>query len=300
MRTAIWPFAVQNHPRDAALLREASVGEKAINMDMDTKTFDAFRRLIYDKSGISLGPAKVALVSARIGKRLRALNLPDPKSYLRLLKEDGHEEEFVHFIDAISTNVTSFFRESDHFDFLAEALGRWVREGQRDFRFWSAACSSGEEPFSMAMTIQETLAGTGARAKILATDISTRVLQRCREGIYPESKIDSVPQPLRSRYFMRLSVNGSEKQYQVTDEVKKLIAFRRINLSVTPFPMKGPMDIIFIRNVMIYFDNYVREKLLAEAHRLLKPGGYLMVGHSEGLTGLVSNFKLQRTSVYGK
>lgn len=267
---------------------------------MDPKTFDAFRKLVYAKSGISLGPQKEALVSARISKRFRALDLPDPKAYLKFLKKEGNDEEFIHFIDAISTNVTSFFRESDHFDFLAEVVSRWALGGQREFRFWSAACATGEEPLSMAITVSEALEGTGARAKILATDISTKVLRQCREGVYTESKLDTVAPPMRARYFERVSVAGENGHYQARDTLRSMIAFRRINLSETPFPMKGPMDAIFIRNVMIYFDNRVRENLLREAYRLLKPGGYLMVGHSEGLTGLASEFKLQRASIYGK
>ncbi len=267
---------------------------------MKTQTFNQLRELVYARSGITLGPAKVALVSARIGKRLRALNLPDPETYLAYLGRSENQEEIVHLIDAISTNVTSFYREADHFDFLDQALRRWVASGQRVFKIWCAAASTGEEPYTLAMTVSEALQGSGAQAKILATDISTRVLEKCHEGIYSSEKVEPVPPKLRAKYFERTSGPDGTPHYTVSDSLKSLVAFNRLNLSVTPFPMTGPFDAIFIRNVMIYFDNDIRSRLLREAHRLLKPTGYLMVGHSEGLTGLVSDFKLERSSIYSR
>lgn len=267
---------------------------------MNEDTFNEFRQLTYEKSGINLGPAKMALVSSRIGRRLRALNLPDAEAYLEFLKYKDHEEEFVHFIDAISTNVTSFFREPDHFEFFSEIISKWLAEGQRRFRFWSAAASTGEEPYSMGMTVLQASRGQQVQAKILATDISTRVLQQCREGVYDEKKLDTVPAALRALYFEKISTGPGAGAYRIGAEVRNILTFARLNLSVTPFPMKGPMDVVFIRNVMIYFDNAVRKRLLDETYRLLKPGGYLLVGHAEGLTGLVSDFKLVKSSVYCK
>lgn len=267
---------------------------------MKQETFTAFRKIVYDRSGISLGPSKVALVSARVGKRLRALNLPDAEAYLAYLNGASHEEEFIHFIDAISTNVTSFFRESDHFDFMADTMKKWLNKGQRRFRFWSAASSTGEEPFSMAITAHEATMGREVDTKILATDISTQVLRRCKNGEYSKDKIENVAPNYRSKYFERIGAGQSNGNYRVTSSIRSMITFSRLNLSVTPFPMRGPMDIIFIRNVMIYFDDHVRKKLLDEAHRLLTPGGFLIVGHSEGLTGMVCPLKLVRSSIYTK
>lgn len=267
---------------------------------MDTETFDEFRRVVYAKSGISLGPTKEALVSARVSKRLRALQLPDAETYLAFLKQRGNEDEYIHLIDAISTNVTSFFREASHFDFMTQALSKWLAQGQRKFTIWCAAASTGEEPYSIAMTAFEAFDGQNAQLRILATDISTNVLKQCKIGVYKADKVESVPPMLRHRYFEKIKGGGAAGHYGVTDALKAPITFNRLNLSVTPFPMKGPMDIIFIRNVMIYFDNDTRRKLLDEAHRLLKPNGYLIVGHSEGLTGMVSNFTLVKSSVYRK
>lgn len=267
---------------------------------MKTKTFNEIRRIIYEKSGITLGESKVALVSARIGKRLRALNLPDPESYLHYLSNGNNEVELVHFIDAISTNVTSFFREPDHFVFMAEALKKWSEAGQTRFTIWSAACSSGEEPYTIAITAREALRATQADFRILGTDISTNVLEKCKKGVYRADKVDGLDTRILNQYFSKIKEGSEIVSHRVNDSIRSSVTFSRINLSVTPFPMKGPMDIIFIRNVMIYFDNKVRQALLAEAARLLKPGGYLFVGHSEGLTGLVSDLQLVKSAIYVK
>ncbi|MHC4872665.1 MAG: CheR family methyltransferase [Planctomycetota bacterium] len=261
---------------------------------MDEKVFNAFRSLVYEKSGISLNDGKKALVSARIGKRMRALSVECHNEYLNLVKEDEHGEELIHMLDAISTNVTSFYREAEHFDFLAERLQEWHAAGQSKFRIWSAASSSGEEPYTLAITLLENLPAE-VDARILATDISTKVLGQCREGVYREDKLDPVDFQLRAKYF-----DKCEEGFRIRDVVKRKVLFKRLNLSTPPFPMKGPLDVIFCRNVMIYFDNEVRTKLLNEAYRLLRPGGYLMVGHAESLTGMVSDFKTVKPSIYIK
>jgi len=215
---------------------------------------------------------------------------------LSYVAQDTSGAELVSLIDAISTNVTSFFREPSHFDFLSEVVSQWFDQGQRRFRFWSAAASSGEEPYSMAITLLEALRSREANTRILATDISTKVLDQCREGIYRADKLDKMPPVLRERYFDR-SANGT---YTAKSILKTLILFRRLNLATPPFPMRGPLDVVFCRNVMIYFDNTVRHGLLNEIHRLLKPGGYLIVGHTESLTGMISHFKSVRPSIYIK
>jgi len=266
---------------------------------MEPKTFDKFRELVYAKSGITLGPHKASLVSARVARRMRALGMTNHDAYLDLILRDDTGGELILFLDAISTNVTSFFRESDHFEFLAEALQRWRKEGQTRFRIWCAAASTGEEPYTLAMTALDSL-GAGARGlRILATDISTRVLQVCMDGTYPQSKIQSVPPALLSRHFSRYNDNENTV-YSANDELRKLLTFRRLNLATPPYPMKGPMDVIFCRNVMIYFDDGLRIRLAQEAKRLLKPGGYFIVGHSESLVGSAREFRVIRPSVYQK
>jgi chemotaxis protein methyltransferase CheR len=204
-------------------------------------------------------------------------------------------------VDAISTNVTGFFRERAHFEFLAKAMGRWLAAGQRRFRIWSAACSTGEEPYSIAITMLEaaTRGRGGADMRILATDISTRVLETSRQGTYQQERLDAVSPILRKRYFTP-DEPQNPAHYTVKDVLSRMVVFRRLNLSAPPFPMRGPLDVIFCRNVMIYFDRRVRERLLEELRRLLRPGGYLMVGHAESLTGMTGGFQAVRPSTYTK
>lgn len=266
---------------------------------MDKKTFDNFRDFIYQTSGISLGANKEALVCARVSKRMRATGIQDYEAYLDYVMRDVAGGEIVRLLDVISTNVTSFFREPEHFDFVNTVMRRWLDEGQRRFRFWSAASSTGEEPYCLAMTALECANGQSMDFKILATDISTRVLEIAGAGIYNAEKLKTVPPAMRQRYFdSRVTADGHVCAARST--LKDRIVFRRLNLSAPPFPMKGPLDIIFCCNVMIYFDNEVRRRLLEEMYRLLKPGGYLIVGHAESLTGMVSRFQSFRPSIYVK
>lgn len=266
---------------------------------LDRATYDKFRQLIYDKSGIRLGDQKEALVSSRIGKRMRELGIGDPREYLDWVLNDDSGQELVKMLDVISTNVTSFYREPQHFELLESLLRKWWGEGQRRFRIWSAASSTGEEPYTIAIVVMEALGPQATDVKILATDISTRVLEHCRRGEYDRNRVEGVPFMLRDKYFDPVRQDHGTV-YRVKDRLKGMISFRRLNLSTPPFPMQGPLDVIFCRNVMIYFDNQVRARLLEDMFRVLKPGGYLMVGHSESLTGLVSRFKPVRPSVYTK
>lgn len=266
---------------------------------MDRRTFNKFREIVYSKSGIHLKDGKEAMVIARVSKRMRALGISKHREYLKLVLQDNSGEEVVHLLDAISTNVTSFFREPSHFDFIAKVFSDWLREGQRRFRMWSAACSSGEEPYTLAMTLLEASKGCPMDVRILATDISTKALGKCIAGVYPAEKMKNVPKYLRARYFEKRTADD-EVFYSARSELKRMLVSRRLNLAATPFPMRGPLDVVFCRNVMIYFDNPVRIKLLQEIHRLLKPGGFLMVGHAESLTGMVSDFRIVQPSIYVK
>ncbi len=266
---------------------------------MDTATFEKFRQVVYDKSGITLGPSKEALVASRVGKRMRALGLQEYGAYLDHVLQDRAGDEMVHLLDAISTNVTSFFREAEHFTFLSEVVTRWLAKGQRRFRIWSAASSTGEEPYTLAMTLLETIKEPGVDVRILATDLSTRVLRTGVAGTYDESKVKTVSPELRQKYFDCHS-EGEAVRYTVKPRLARLVTFSRLNLSTPPFPMRGPFDVVFCRNVMIYFDNEVRGRLLREISGLLRPGGYLIVGHAESLAGAMLDLKVVRPSIYAK
>ena len=266
---------------------------------MNQDAFEELRSIVYDQSGIRIQDGKETMVAARLAQRLRKLNLKDEEAYLSYLRGDL-EREIVELLDVISTNVTHFFRESDHFDYVAGFMKAWLDEGQERFRFWSAASSTGEEPYSLAMTIDELMSkhGRPLDVRILATDISTRVLGLAENGVFASSKLDDVPQRVRSRYFE--SVEGSDGELRAKKCLRDLILFKRVNLSKPPFPMKGPMDVIFCRNVMIYFDNPVRTRLTAEFHKLLRPGGYLIVGKSESLVNHKELFERGGPSIYRK
>jgi chemotaxis protein methyltransferase CheR len=266
---------------------------------MDQVLFEKFCRIVYDKAGIHLSEGKEALVSARIGKRLRALGLPDAERYHDYLTADESGDELVHFLDSISTNYTYFLREEEHFACLAEEARRIADGGKKKLVFWSTASSSGEEPYSMAITLLSALEGTGAEFRLLATDLSTRVLAQAKRGVYEAAKLDKLTRLQRAKYFSRHKGSDVET-YEVVDHVRQRIVFKRLNLAHPPFPMKGPFDAVFCRNVMIYFDANVRRRLLGEIERLLPPKGLLIVGHAESLAGLGSNLVSVRPSVYRK
>jgi len=267
-------------------------------MEIDNVTFKKICKVVYDNVGIVLNDNKRALVSARVRKRMTVLNIDEFRDYYDYLQLESSGKELVQLLDVISTNVTHFFREAEHFDILSQAATQWVRQGQTKFRFWSAACSTGQEPYAMAMTLSEIKGMQSADLKILGTDISTQVLAHSRQGVYAEKLLKTVPPKLKNKYFEKRQ-NG-ETSFEIKDSIKKLISFKRLNLVKPPFPMKGPLDAVFCCNVMIYFDNKVRTILINEIYRLLKPGGYLIVGNAESLSGLETDFKTVKPSVYIK
>jgi len=251
-------------------------------------------------SGISLGPQKTALVSARVGKRMRALGYEDYSAYLDYVRHEDSGDEIIQLIDAVSTNVTSFYREATHFQVLADHLTQCRNKGLKRFRIWCSACSTGEEAYCIAMTALDTLGdSTNVDIRILATDISTKVLQISKKGEYDAQKLSPVRNELLNRYFEK-NKDNHKITYKVKPILRNVITFTRLNLSKPPFPMKGPMDVVFCRNVMIYFDVNVRTRLVEDIYRLLKPGGLLMLGHSESLTGLNIPFKTLQPAVYQK
>ncbi len=266
----------------------------------DEHSFKRFCEIVYDSSGILLGEKKRSLVEARLGKRLRELGLARLKDYLPRLAGKEGRAEMVQMLDLISTNVTSFYREADHFRQLGEIIDGWASSGQKKLRIWCAAASSGEEPYTLAITALEASRGRIPDLKILGTDISTRVLKKCVAGVYEEAKVAPVPEKLKQEYFEAGVAPGGQRIYSVRENMRRILLFRRMNLVETPYPLKGPIDVIFCRNVMIYFDNRTRARLLAEMERVLRPGGYLMVGHSESLAGRLCNLERAAPSTYRK
>ena len=266
---------------------------------MDSATFQRLRSIVYENSGISLRETKQAMVSSRISKRMRALGIDTHQEYMQYLEHDASKDEITRFLDVISTNVTSFFRESQHFDFLKNVLQERLTASVPKIRIWSAAASTGEEALSIAMVVCDVLGARRCDFKILATDISTRVLQTAQQGIYEQQQIDTVPDSYLRRYFIKIR-SDEGLRYRACDEIRRHIIYRRLNLSRPPFPMRGQLDVVFCRNVMIYFDKPIRNRLVAEMYRLLLPGGYLFTGHAESLSGMQSNFVCLRPTIYQK
>jgi chemotaxis protein methyltransferase CheR len=268
-----------------------------------TDDYDYIRGLVYRHSRIDLGEDKTELVATRLGKRLRALNLPDFHAYCGFLDSAQGPEELVALLDVISTNVTDFFREQPHFDFLAgTVLPEWATgrppTGGEPLRVWSAACSSGEEPYSIAMVLAEFFAGRSAGSwQVSASDISTRMLQAAVRGIYRADRV-KLPRPeWLSRYFQR-GVGSCEGYCRVKRELAKQVSFHHLNLFDRSYPLRPGLDIIFCRNVMIYFDRATQEELIVRLSAQLKTGGYLFVGHSESLIGIKHQLACLRPSIY--
>ena len=266
---------------------------------MEQQVFDKLREIIYRESGISLNNDKVSLLSNRLQKRLRYLGLSTPNEYLAFLSEDHSGEELVELLDAISTNVTYFYREDEHFKQRGEMLGNWNAAKKNKLRIWCAAASSGEEPYTLAITVKEHLDLKAVDFKMLATDICLKVLRKALDGVYSEEQFRHMPVPIRNKYFEAVNVGG-KRMYQVEPGLGDYITYKRLNLSVFPYPLKGPFDFIFCRNVMIYFDVQLRQKIINEFQRLLSPGGYLFVSRSETLLGVNHNLKTVAVSVYQK
>lgn len=273
----------------------------ASSTQLTTALFKRFCRIAHDQAGISLKDGKEALVSARVSKRVRHLGLPSLRSYLEYLEADESGEELVHFLDVITTNFTRFFREPEHFDDLQRFVESRARRGQERFTIWCAAASTGEEPYTIAMSLKTLIEQLHLEVRILATDISTRVLHTAMEGRYSDKSIAELADRDRKRFFVREGRAGTaDPTWLVRPELRSLIVFDRLNLAQPPFPMKGPFDVIFCRNVMIYFTPDVRATLVHEMERLLAPEGLLILGHAETLSGMKTALKPLRPSVYQK
>ena len=261
--------------------------------------FARFRVLIYNESGISLGDQKKTLLASRLSKRLQELGVESFSEYYDRVTGDPTKEEFTRMLDLISTNKTDFFREPKHFDFLRETVLPGLTRDKR-IRIWSSACSTGEEPYTIAITLFESVHNPREwDFKILASDLSTRVLAKAASGIYDEDKVREIPSDKLRRHFLR-GRGDSSGLFKVKPHLASMIRFRRLNLMNDSFPIKNPLDVIFCRNVMIYFDRPTQETLVNKFHRFLKPGGYLFIGHSESLQWVNHPFKSLAPTIYRK
>jgi chemotaxis protein methyltransferase CheR len=268
-----------------------------LTAELNHHQFQEISRLVYRQCGISLKSGKEALVRARLMKRLRALQIPSVQDYMALIGSEQGQSEIHTLIDVMTTNKTSFFREAAHFDYLAEVILPEI-DSQR-LRFWSAACSSGEEPYTLAMVLCEHIPAIDKKdILILSTDISNRMLETAKEGVYSQDRLTEIPEPLVHKYFERCSRNAGDA-YRVGPALRQLVRLAPLNL-MQPWPMKGSFNVIFCRNVMIYFDRPTQQQLVNRFHDLLTPGGYLFVGHSEGLSGIRHAFQYMKPAVYRK
>lgn len=259
---------------------------------LSQQTFASIRELIFNLAGITLTEDKDELIKARLGSRLRVLGIADYTHYLDRVRRDPGE--FSNMVDLLTTNKTSFFREQHHYDFiLRNVLPRW-REERRPRQIWSAGCSSGEEPYSIAMLLREHL--PAADVRILATDLSRRVLTQAKEGVYPEETVSTIPAEYRGKY-LRARGPGMPRSYQVLPTVSSMVSFARLNL-MAEWPMRGPFDLILCRNVMIYFDDTIRTQLARRFAEKLAPEACLFIGHAESLFSLSQPLRMIEPAIY--
>jgi chemotaxis protein methyltransferase CheR len=265
-----------------------AVQTQSIADQLSNKNFDRLAELIQGYSGIKMPSNKRTMLEGRLRRRIRALDLATLNDYCRYLFDDnGMESEVVHLIDAVTTNKTEFFREPAHFQFLqANALPALARAGRKTIKAWSAACSTGAEPYTLAMVLEEHyVANRRQDYSILCTDLCTQVLAQAVAGVFPEAMIDPVAVDLRRRYVMRAR-DAQRGQVRIVPKLRSKLAFARLNLMDETYPVADDMDLIFCRNILIYFDKPTQSKVLSRLCGHLRPGGYLFLGHSESIVGI--------------
>jgi chemotaxis protein methyltransferase CheR len=273
---------------------------------LSNSDFKRLSQLIYECSGINLGPVKKTMAESRLQKRMRALSIESHREYCDYLFSDqGMREELQEMIDVISTNKTDFFREPHHFDFLynrglSELINAAGFSRQGVIRIWSAGCSTGEEPYTMAMVMEEFRENVfRVTNEIFATDISTNVLKKACTGIYPHDRIDEIPLSYKLKYFHK-SRDPHNKVIRVIPEIRSMVTFRHFNLIYDDMNDLGLFHIIFCRNVIIYFDNDTKMELLHRLRRRLIPGGFLFLGHSETINGMDLHMEQVGSTIYRK
>lgn len=283
---------------------KAAIIESIYSSELSSELFSRFTLFIKHNCGIHIIPSKKTMLEGRLRKRMRQLLLPTFEDYARyLFNTNKHDSsEMVHFLDVVTTNKTGFFRETPHFDYLvSKILPEFMNRDNRrlvTFRIWSAGCSSGQEPYSLAILLNEFAEKNPAfRYAILATDLSRCILDTAKAGVYDTNQLDDVTPEHRDKYFVAVRNNS---QLRITEALRKTIMFKRLNLMNGAFPIKEPLHAIFCRNVMMYFDRDDRKKLVRRFTEQLAPGGYLFTGHSESLAGLSSELHSASNSVYRK
>jgi len=266
--------------------------------DLERNDFQFLQNLIYRETGIVIGDHKKEMIFRRISRRMRDLQIEAIEHYCDILRDGANALEMNHFINAVTTNLTSFFRENHHFDFLKdEFCPNFTASGKKRLRIWSSACSTGEEPYSIAISLKEALGGyiNQLDAKILATDLDTQVIKTAKAGKYDKDRLKDLDVFSKSRWFS--SEDGSN--YQVVDELKSLITFNKLNL-MGHWPISGKFDVIFCRNVLIYFDKKTQEKLVSRFYDVLEDDGILMLGHSESVLKGSDVFSSMGKTIYQK
>ncbi|WP_024654211.1 CheR family methyltransferase [Borrelia persica] len=258
------------------------------NIKINQEEFKRLSKIIYNNFGINLTEKKKLLIESRLSSTIKAKNLSSFTEYINYLEKQKDQMSLIELVDKISTNHTYFFREANHFEFLEKKIlpkiiKRMTESGEREIRMWSAGCSSGEEAYTIAMILNEYINKNNikCKVKILATDISITVLKEAKEGIYPEERIKTLPDKLKTKYLNKLE----NDKFIVKDVLKEMTVFRKLNLMNEVFPFKKKFDLIFCRNVMIYFDEKTRNKLAEKFNRYLKNDSYLLIGHSETIRG---------------
>lgn len=275
--------------------------------DLTPELFEKFRKYIYEKARINLGDNKKELVRARFGKVIRQRGMSGFQEYFNWVKGDATGEALREVMNAISTNLTSFFRENDHFVFLAQTLLPEIERrtssrmgGKIRLRGWSAGCSTGEEVYTTAIVVSETITRLEEwDVKLLATDIDTEVVAHGQQGIYQKDRVSGIQPALVHKYFTPCVDEKSRQVYQVKEQLRRMIAFRHLNL-FSEWPFRNKFDFIFCRNVMIYFDRPTQEALINRFYDNLAVGGYLFIGHSESLNGVQHRFEYVKPTIYLK
>jgi len=265
----------------------------------ESAAYDFIIALIYERCRVRLHDGKQELIRARLGKRMRHHGFQTLSEYCDFLRHKADEGEFTLVVDALTTNFTSFLREPDHFESMVHDALPAALEGRKRFTVWSAACSSGEEPYSIAFYLFEHFPPTaGWDWRILATDVSTKALGKAQQAIYGENQIASIPPVWQRRYFQR-GLGPREGQYRIKPHVTERVTLRQINL-LSDYSFDEAFPVIFCRNVMIYFDRSTQQQLIDRLARQLSPQGYMFVGHSESLAGIHSSLRSLRPSIYQK